>query len=213
VSDEALPFAAACERNKGPILEVLKGVLPTNGTVLEVGSGTGQHIVFFATHQPALQWQPSDREEYLPGLSRQVAAAACSNILSPIELDVLQHWPQQSFAAIYSANTAHIMSWRAVCALFQGVSRRLQPGGPFFLYGPFNEGGDFTAPSNAAFDAQLKRENPAMGIRDIEALETLANSQQMVLERAFHLPANNQLLLFRSTGQNQERTESGRKHH
>jgi len=192
-----LPFAAACERNKLPIFAVLKEALPEKGTVLEIGSGTGQHIVFFAAQQPKVRWQPSDRKEYLPGLSRRLAAAGCSNILPLIELDVMQSWPEQNFAAVYSANTAHIMDWQAVCAMFEGVSQQLLPGGPFCLYGPFNEGGTFTAPSNAAFDAQLKRENPAMGIRDIEALETLASSQQMELERRFSLPANNQLLLFR----------------
>lgn len=196
-----LPFAAACERNKGPIFAVLEEVLPENGTVLEIGSGTGQHIVFFAAQQPGLHWQPSDRMEYLPGLSRRLAADGCSNILPPIELDVMQSWPEQKFAAVYSANTAHIMDWQAVCAMFEGVAQRLVAGGSFCLYGPFNEGGTFTAPSNAAFDAQLKRENPAMGIRDIEALETLASSQHMELERRFPLPANNQLLLFRLSRQ------------
>ena len=207
-----LPFAAACERNKVPIYEVLKEALPGKGTVLEVGSGTGQHIVFFAAQQPALYWQPSDRKEYLPGLSRRLAAEGCSNILPLIELDVMQSWPEQNFAAVYSANTAHIMDWQAVCAMFEGVSQRLMPGGPFCLYGPFNEGGTFTAPSNAAFDAQLKRDNPVMGIRDIEALETLASSQQMMLERRFLLPANNQLLLFRSKRQQPAGTQSRRKH-
>jgi len=192
-----LPFAAACERNKAPIFAVLKEVLPAKGTVLEIGSGTGQHIVFFAAQQPALHWQPSDRKEYLPGISRQLAVAGCSNILPLIELDVMESWPAQNFDAVYSANTAHIMDWQAVCAMFKGVSQRLLPGGPFCVYGPFNEGGTFTAPSNAAFDAQLRLQNPGMGIRDIEALQTLAASQQLVLEHRFSLPANNQLLLFR----------------
>jgi hypothetical protein len=196
--DQGLPFSAASERNKAPIFEALKDLLPKAGTVLEIGSGTGQHVVFFAAQQPALRWQPSDRAEHLPGLRRQLAFAGRDNILPPVELDVLQAWPEQEFAAVYSANTAHIMSWPAVCAMFEGVSRRLAPGGLFCLYGPFNEGGAFTAPSNAAFDAQLKRENPAMGIRDIEALETLSSVQQMELEQQVYLPANNQLLLFRS---------------
>jgi len=206
-----LQFAAACERNKVPICEALKEALPEKGMVLEIGSGTGQHIVFFAAQLPVLYWQPSDRMEYLPGLSRQLAVAGHSNILPLIELDVRQSWPEQDFDAVYSANTVHIMDWPAVCAMFEGVSQRLLPGGPFCLYGPFNEGGTFTAPSNAAFDARLKLENPAMGIRDIEALETLASSQQMVLERCFSLPANNQLLLFRSNPQHSVGTESGRK--
>ncbi len=207
-----LPFAAACERNKKPIFAVLQEVLPEKGTVLEIGSGTGQHVVFFAPQQPKLHWQPSDRKEYLPGLSRRLAAEGCSNILPLIELDVMQSWPAQNFAAVYSANTAHIMDWQAVCAMFKGVSQRLLPGGPFCLYGPFNERGTFTAPSNAAFDAQLKCENPAMGIRDIEALESLASSQQMQLERRFSLPANNQLLLFRLNRPHLAGTPDRRKH-
>jgi hypothetical protein len=193
-----LPFAAACERNKKPIFEVLNEVLPDCGTVLEIGSGTGQHMVFFAAQMPALQWQPSDRAEHLPGLSCRLNVEGSDNILPPVNLDVLQMWPEQMFDAVYSANTAHIMSWQAVCAMFEGVAQRLLPGAPFCLYGPFNEGGAFTAPSNAAFDAQLKRDNPAMGIRDIEALEILASSRQLVLERRFSLPANNQILLFRA---------------
>jgi hypothetical protein len=197
--DQDLPFSAASERNKAPIFAVLKDVLPKLGAVLEIGSGTGQHVVFFAAQQPALRWQPSDRAEYLPGLCRQLAFAGHRNILPPIELDVLQAWPEREFAAVYSSNTAHIMSWPAVCAMFEGVSRLLPPGGSFCLYGPFNEGGEFTAPSNAAFDSQLKRENPAMGIRDIEALVALSSIQQMELEQQFYLPANNQLLLFTSS--------------
>ncbi len=206
------PFAAACERNKAPIFAVLKEVLPTTGTVLEIGSGTGQHVVFFAAQMPTLQWQPTDRAQHLPGLSRRLAVANCCNILPPIELDVLQSWPQQDFAAVYSANTAHIMSWQAVCAMFGGVSQRLLPGGPFCLYGPFNLEGKFTSPSNAAFDAQLKCENPVMGIRDCEALETLASSQQLVLERRYSLPANNQLLLFRQDRQGPAGKDNRRKH-
>jgi hypothetical protein len=123
----------------------------------------------------------------------------------------MQSWPERNFAAVYSANTAHIMDWQAVCAMFEGVSQRLLPGGHFCLYGPFNEEGTFTAPSNAAFDAQLKRENPAMGIRDIEALEKLASSQQMELERRFSLPANNQLLLFRLNRQHSAGTPGRRR--
>jgi hypothetical protein len=197
--DQDLPFSAASERNKAPIFAVLKDLLPKVGTVLEIGSGTGQHVVFFAAQQSALCWQPSDRAEYLPGLRRQLAFASHRNVLPPIELDVLQAWPEREFAAVYSANTAHIMSWPAVCAMFEGVSRRLPPGGSFCLYGPFNEGGAFTAPSNAAFDSQLRRENPDMGIRDIEALVALSSIQQMELEQQFYLPANNQLLLFTSS--------------
>jgi len=197
MASETLPFAPACERNKQPIFEVLQQVLPHNGTVLEIGSASGQHVVHFAARLPALQWQPADRAEYLPGLRLRLQAEGSANIHPPILLDVLQEWPQQVFAAVYSANTAHIMGWPAVCAMFRGVAPRLAPDGVFCLYGPFNEKGRFTAPSNAEFDAQLRRENPQMGLRDIEALESLAGDQQMSLRQRFQLPANNQLLVFR----------------
>ena len=194
---ETLPFAPACERNKQPILAVLRQVLPNNGTVLEIGSGTGQHVVHFAAYLPELQWQPADRPEYLPGLRHRLQVEGSANIHSPILLDVLEQWPDQVFDAVYSANTAHIMAWPAVCAMFAGVAPRLVMGGVFCLYGPFNEKGKFTAPSNAAFDAQLRRENPQMGLRDVESLESLAFDQQMSLKHRFQLPANNQLLVFR----------------
>ena len=194
---ETLPFAPACERNKQPILAVLRQVLPNNGTVLEIGSGTGQHVVHFAAYLPELQWQPADRPEYLPGLRHRLQVEGSANIHSPILLDVLEQWPDQVFDAVYSANTAHIMAWPAVCAMFAGVAPRLVMGGVFCLYGPFNEKGKFTAPSNAAFDVQLRRENPQMGLRDVESLESLAFDQQMSLKHRFQLPANNQLLVFR----------------
>ena len=166
------------------------------GTVLEIGSGTGQHVVYFASQLPQLQWQPSDRSEYLPGLRRRLMLEGGVNIRPPILLDVQEQWPEESFSAIYSANTAHIMAWPAVTAMFNGVARRLRPGGVFCLYGPFNEGGRYTAPSNAAFDEQLRKENPEMGIRGIEDLDKLANSLQLERTGRYQLPANNQLLVF-----------------
>ena len=192
-----LSFAPACERNKAPILEVLMKELPVEGEVLEIGSATGQHVVFFAANLPGLRWQPSDRKEYLPGLNRRIALEGGSNIASPIELDVLTQWPGRQFAAVYSANTSHIMSWEAVCAMFEGVATHLANGGVFCLYGPFNENQQFTAPSNADFDAQLRRQDPKMGLRDLEALETLARQHQMLRVAKYPLPANNQVLIFK----------------
>lgn len=192
-----LPFAEACERNKQPILEVLSRVLPADGRILEVGSGTGQHVVFFAPRFPGLIWQPSDRGENLAGISLRLEHEGAENILPPIELDVLEKWPEQEFAAAFSANTAHIMAWESVCAMFAGLGRQLASGGVFCLYGPFNQGGIFTAPSNAQFDRQLRARVPHMGLRDIEALESLAESHQMNLELQVTMPANNQLLVFR----------------
>ena len=196
MSTAGLPFSPACERNKQPILHALLQVLPHSGTVLEIGSGSGQHVVYFAAQLPGLQWQPSDRPEYLPGLRQRLQLEGSGNIQAPIMLDVLESWPERVFDAVYSANTAHIMGCAAVAATFAGVGSCLPKGGVFCLYGPFNEQGNFTAPSNAAFDAQLRRENPQMGLRDTQELESLAVNQGMRLEQRFQLPANNQLLAF-----------------
>ena len=192
-----LPFAEACERNKQPILDVLGRVLPADGRILEIGSGTGQHVVFFAPRFPCLLWQPSDCRENLDGISRRIEQEGGENTLSPIELNVLDQWPERVFDAAFSANTAHIMAWEAVCAMFAGLERHLAPGCVFCLYGPFNEGGRFTASSNQEFDRQLRARTPHMGLRDIDALESLAESHQMSLELRYAMPANNQLLVFR----------------
>jgi SAM-dependent methyltransferase len=195
-----LPFSESCERNKAPILEVLQQLLPSSGKILEIGSGTGQHIVYFAPNFPLLQWQPSDRDEYLPGLTARVEQEGSPNILPPIKLDVLEQWPDGRFDAAYSANTAHIMGWDAVCATFAGLGTCLAPGGLYCLYGPFNQDGNFTAESNREFDRHLRSSDPQMGLRDLEALESLANRSQMVLQSQFPMPANNQILVFRKKG-------------
>jgi hypothetical protein len=192
-----LPFSDACERNKRPIFEVLDQVFPVRGKVLEIGSCTGQHVVFFAKSFPELSWQPTDQLEYLEGLSARIRQEGGSNILQVVELDVMQVWPRQQYDAAYSSNTAHIMSWESVCAMFEGVGRCVLPGGIFCLYGPFNEAGKFTSPSNQEFDGSLRLRDPAMGIRDLEALELLAQEHQMLLQQQFRLPANNCVLVFR----------------
>ena len=193
---QPLAFSPASERNKAPILEALRTVLPAAGEVLEIGSGTGQHVVYFASYLPQLQWQPADRADYLPDLRRRLALEGGANIRSAIELDVLGDWPEPVFDAVYSANTAHIMSWPAVCAMFAGVAMHLKKAGVFCLYGPFNVGGQFTAPSNEDFDARLRREDPVMGLRDVEALESLAQSHHLKLSARFSMPANNMVLVF-----------------
>jgi SAM-dependent methyltransferase len=195
-----LPCSESCERNKAPILEVLRQLLPSSGKILEIGSGTGQHIVHFAQFLPALQWQPTDRDEYLQGLIARVKQDGSPNILPPIRLDVLEPWPDGIFDAAYSANTAHIMGWDAVCATFTGLGVHLAPGGLYCLYGPFNQDGRFTADSNREFDSHLRCRDPQMGLRNVEALESLANRSQMVLQKQFPLPANNQILVFRKKG-------------
>jgi len=195
-----LPFSEACERNKEPILEALGRIFPTSGRVLEIGSCTGQHLVFFAPSFPELSWQPSDQLDYLEGLSARIRLEGSPNILEAIELDVSKEWPGQLFDAVYSSNTAHIMSWESVCAMFAGVGSCLLPGGVFCLYGPFNEGGRFTTVSNQDFDCSLRARDATQGIRDLEALETLASGQQMKLTQQLRLPANNCLLVFHKEG-------------
>jgi hypothetical protein len=194
-----LPFSAACERNKEPILGVLQQVCPTQGLVLEIGSCTGQHVVFFAASFPGLTWLPSDRKEYLAGLSGRILQQAGSNVLDAVELDVNEIWPALQVHAVYSSNTAHIMDWACVCAMFAGIGSILLPNGPFCLYGPFNRNGQFTSKSNEEFDRGLRIRDPAMGIRDIEALESLGYQCQLELTQQFRLPANNSLLVFRKT--------------
>ena len=195
-----LPFAEACERNKEPILGELRRVLPDRGHVLEVGSGTGQHVVHFARVFPRLSWQPTECASNLDGLNARIRQQGCANILPAIELDVEAAWPDHLFAAVYSSNTAHIMPWTAVCAMFAGVGARLRPGGVFCLYGPFNAGGGFTSTSNEEFDRALRARDAAMGLRDVEALEALAQRHQLELEQQLQMPANNRILVFRACG-------------
>ncbi len=200
-----LPTSPASERNKQPILEQLLRLLPADARVLEIGSGWGQHAVFICRAMPGLRWQPSDRREELPVLQQRLAQEGSPRISSPVALDVLQDaWPARQFDAAFSANTAHIMSWPAVCASFAGVGASLVAGGQFFLYGPFNIGGCFTAPSNQAFDQSLRARNPAMGIRDLQALESLACDHQMKLQERISMPANNFLLVFKKQDRKQE---------
>lgn len=192
------PFSQACENNKRPILAVLREAFAGLTEVLEIGSGTGQHAVFFAAELPALRWQPSDRAENLPGIRAWCGEAALPNLLPVLELDVCQQpWPVAAADAVFSANTAHIMGWDGVEAMFAGVGGRLRPGGVFCLYGPFNYGGRYTSPSNAEFDTWLKSVDPVRGIRDFEAVDELARRTGLVLAGDHAMPANNRTLVWR----------------
>lgn len=197
---EQLPFSEACERNKHPILEVLEQHFPKRGFVLEIGSGTGQHVVYFAQKLTALKWQPSELAENLPALVARLEVEGGDNIKPPIALDVnddkSEVWPERVLSAAFSANTAHIMSWRTVRAMFEGVGKRLKERGVFCLYGPFNDHGKYTSDSNRAFDLQLKSEDPDMGLRDVQSLETLASKCNMRLADQVRMPANNTTLVF-----------------
>jgi SAM-dependent methyltransferase len=196
-----LPFSDACERNKGPILELLRPAFAGCTRVVEIGSGTGQHAVHFARHLPHVTWQPTDRAEYLPGLAARIAAEGPTNLAAPVELDVLQaDWPPVRGDGAFSANTLHIMSWPAVVALFAGLPRVLEPGGVLAIYGPFKYSGQFTTASNAAFDAMLRERDPQSGLRDFEAVNSLAEAAGLRLSADHAMPANNQLLVWKNRG-------------
>lgn len=199
-----LPFSAAAERNRGPILAVLERRLqdlPEDFRILEIGSGTGQHAVGFATALAPAIWQPTDRMAETGGLeplAERVRRAGLANLSAPLPLDVEQTpWPLDRFDAVYSANTAHIMSWSAVQAMFAGVAAGLAAAGRFFLYGPFRYDGVHTAPSNQAFDLELRARAPHMGIRDLQDLQPLADGLGLSLEEDIAMPANNRVLIFR----------------
>lgn len=195
------PFAESSEQNKHAILAVLHQELAHSKAVLEIGSGTGQHAVYFAEHLAHLQWHTSDVVEYLPGISQWLNDYPGENLHGPYLLDVAQtEWPTVQIDAVFSANTAHIMDWDGVTALFAGVGRTLEPDGRFALYGPFNYGGRYTSDSNARFDAWLKQRDPASGIRNFEDLQTLAAAAGLELLHDYPMPANNRTLLWRKVG-------------
>jgi cyclopropane fatty-acyl-phospholipid synthase-like methyltransferase len=192
------PFAPACERNRGPILEVLKLYFTDRRRILEIASGTGQHAVFFAPVFANAIWQTSDLKENLPGIRLWLEEAALPNLPPPIELDVTGTWPDARYDAIFSANSLHIMPWSAVEQFFAGVARVLEPDGILAVYGPFNYNGTYTSESNREFDAWLKQQySPESAIRDFEAVDRLAGQIGCQLVQDHAMPANNRLLLWR----------------
>lgn len=190
------PNAPSCERNREPILEVLKEHFADRQIVLEIGSGTGQHAIFFAAALPHLIWQTSDRPENLPGITAWLDEALLPNTPAPLEFDVAEAWPEQRFDAIFSANTLHIMPWAAVQSLFAGLSVLLVEGAKVAIYGPFNYGGRFTSESNAAFDRWLKDRGAHQGIRDFDAVNALAERAGLVLLEDRAMPSNNRCLIW-----------------
>lgn len=193
-----LIHSEACERNKGPILAVLTQALATERTVLEIGSGTGQHAVYFARHLPHLSWQPSERAGELAPLAERLRLEAPPNLRPAVELDVsLQPWPVEGVDAVFSANTLHIMAWDAVEHFFRGVGAVLRTPGVLCIYGPFRYGGEYTSASNADFDRYLRLRDPASGVRDFEALTELASAQGLALAADHAMPANNRTLVWR----------------
>jgi SAM-dependent methyltransferase len=196
------PYSEACERNREPILAVLKRVFSDTRVMLEIGSGTGQHAAYFAPALPHLVWQPSDVPEHLPGIRLWVEESGASNLRSPIELDVDRDWPTLTADAVFSANSCHIMSWPQVERMFAGIGRLLPPDGVFALYGPFMYSGAHTSESNARFDAMLRARDPKSGLRDFEAIEALAKRSGLIFQEDYPMPANNRLLVFRKSAQN-----------
>ena len=191
-----IPFAPSAERNKTPILEVLKRVIPKGVRVLEIGSGTGQHARHFAEDLDSVSWQPSEVEEEIATLLLGLQQSP-GNVRSPVTLDVRNaDWPVTEFDVVFTANTLHIMSWQAVTALFSGLGRNLPAGGFFVVYGPFKYDGQHTADSNQAFDIGLRQKARQMGIRDLVELDALARMAGMALRDDFEMPANNRVLVF-----------------
>ncbi len=191
------PYAAAPARNAAPILSVLRHELRGCSTVFEIGSGTGQHAVTFAAALPAVTWQTSDLEPSHDGIRAWISDAGPGNVLPPLEFDVLSAaTPATRYDAVFSANTAHIMSYTAVCRMFELVGDMLSETGVFCLYGPFSRGGAFSTRSNEAFDASLRARNAAMGVRDLDDLEALAAQNGLGLARIYAMPANNLLTVW-----------------
>lgn len=192
------PFAPACERNQDVILEVLKEAFASCGSVLEIGSGTGQHAVYFGRHLPHLTWLPGDLESMHAGINMWLAEAQLENVRPPIVLDVDEPvWPVSAVDGVFSANVLHIVSWEQGKNLIAGAARVLNPGGVLCVYGPFNYNGDFTSPSNARFELWLKGRDPQSGIRDFEKVRDTALEHGLVLDKDYTMPANNRILTFR----------------
>lgn len=192
------PFAEACERNRAPILEVLRDHFADRRQALEVGSGTGQHAVYFAAALPQLTWQTSDLASSLPGIRLWIEESGLPNLPPPIPLDATGPLPDARFDAIFTANTLHIMSWSEVRALFAALPKVLTADAVLAVYGPFNYDGRFTSPSNASFDAWLKqRYSPQSGIRDFAAVDELVRSIGFALVEDRPMPANNRTLVWR----------------
>ena len=191
------PFSQACENNKQPILTVLREAFGEVSSVLEIGSGTGQHAAALAGRWPQLQWQTSDVAAQLPGIRNWLYEAGLDNTPAPLILDLNDSaWPRLHAEVVFSANTLHIISWPQVQTLFQRLEPIIDQGGLLIIYGPFKYRGEFTSPSNADFDAQLRAADPQRGIRDAEAVDELAAGIGLTLLADHAMPANNQMRVW-----------------
>jgi SAM-dependent methyltransferase len=191
------PYSEACEQNKDVIFEVIERLFKAPGEVLEIGSGTAQHAVYFAPKLPHLQWRASDQREYHAGIKAWLDEADHDNLHGPLELDVNQSdWPVENVDYVFSANAVHIMSWPSVEAMLSGIGHILKPQGLLVLYGPFNYRGQYTSDSNARFDVWLKQRDADSGIRDFEKLNELAIEQGMQFLEDVEMPVNNRILVW-----------------
>ena len=195
------PFAESCAQNQHVILDVLLKEFVSAQHILEIGSGTGQHAVFFARALPHLVWQTSDVDEYHPSIHAWISDEGPNNVRAPLSLNVaMNQWPNMTFDAVFSANTVHIMGWQEVIKMFSGIGQVLADGGRFCLYGPFNVDGQFTSESNARFEQWLKSQNPRSGIRDQAELDELAKKAGLTRIATYEMPVNNNILVWEKTG-------------
>jgi hypothetical protein len=193
-----LPFSPAAERNKDPILDVLASELPAMGSVLEIASGTGQHVCFFAAALPNLRWQPSEPDEaHREAIALRIRESTLANVAPPVALDVIAgHWPVDGeFDAMVCINMIHISPWSATLALMRGADRHLKAQGKLILYGPYLESGT-AVQSNLDFDASLKRRNPEWGLRELEEVTDVAATHGLQRQRVVRMPANNLTVVF-----------------
>ncbi len=205
------PYSESCDQNRDPILDVIRPLFANSTRVLEIGSGTGQHAVYFAEKMPQLNWQTSDLEENHAGIRLWLIEAALKNVLPPVPLAACNEpsWSAlPSYDAVFSANAVHIMGKKDVECLFEGIDRVLEAGGLLALYGPFNYEGSYTSESNARFDVWLKNNNPQSGIRDFEWLDGLAKSTGLTLQNDYEMPANNRILVWEKSDKRSSRTAS-----
>ena len=193
-------YSQACDENREPILKLIRKVFANAHSILEIGSGTGQHAVYFARQLPHLTWQPTDLEENHASIQAWRDESGLENVRPPIALDVsASAWPDGIYDGLFSANTTHIMNPEEVQRMFVGIGNLLPAGAHCCLYGPFNYDGDFTSDSNKQFDSWLKKRNPASGIRDFEVIAELADANGFILKGDNEMPVNNRLLVWQKT--------------
>ncbi|MCL1143058.1 DUF938 domain-containing protein [Shewanella gaetbuli] len=191
-----LPFSQACENNKQPILNILQAQLSHCQSLLEIGSGTGQHCCFFAQKLPHIYWQATEQIHHLKDLNQRISHANLANLPMAIPLDIAQQWPEHQFDAVFTANTLHIISETLVCQFFEALTQVCKSESQLFIYGPFKYQGQFTSDSNADFNLWLQSRDPQSAIRDVEWICQLALNQGFELIKDHSMPANNQLLHF-----------------